>query len=1661
MYHAAEHADNPTRSLEGLRRAAVAHLVCALMLLSSLVLMSDRASSDPLVIDNTDDTSSVVWDFDDPANYTLSGIEFMGGDARLRLLNQSDADDDASDWSQGTMTNLDSQAFPGSLTIDETETTYQYSVQYGAEGVDSYLLENKINDNYGSGDTLVVDSEIGRRSHIVMWFDLSTIPSEASISDAQLYLYQAFGSKGGDVVFEIRELTRHFLESEVTWSKYETASMWTSPGGDFGSYCNGRYTLTNQIGWVQMDISKLVERWIGPMVTNNGLVMVPVPASGDNQKLFQSSDDTRAPAQNPRLVVNYTVQGSIGVLESRAIGPGTNATFTLASWSNSSVSVLDDGFSGPTLSDKWAWMNDPSVLGGSYDIGLTRPGWMHVTGSSNSNMQNTSVGCNYLYQDVTGDFVAYTHVEELFTATAMSAGLLLFESPYEWVYVARADPDDIGMVTVMACDNGTSEAAASIPWAGLPTAHLKMEKNSTGVWLYASEDGADYVLVHHHSPTLRLMDTVSIGVFVSSGSTVRPVAEFDQLAVTSHADPTVEVRVRTGNSTSFSDPSWTDWEHVPVLSSPVVPGTTGKYIQYRLSMSTDHAWYVPAFSSFACWHERHEGSGTMETQDYLPTDFSMWCTMTTSETKNGGSVRYSYSTDHGDTWVNAGTGGSYAITSTQPSLRIRIQLDTYDTLTTPAAHQVEAVHAVAISHLVVTVPEEVVAGEPFPITIYVKDSTDATMIHWSGSVSLTAMAADGVHEATSDLAIESVTVTSGGQVIVPNQAYTCAETIRIKALAQGAYGLSQPVAVVSGPVSSVSVAPAISTIMERTDQALSATASDVYGNEVETAEFAWAIDSAIGSLSASTGQTVIYMSGTAGNSGSIEASCLGITDSLSITVVHETSTPYFIQSIPDQVKDEDFGSWSIDLSPYVRDTVHEIDELRWFVTNESIVDAIGENRTGNMMLALSTIPDVAGTDEIDLYVVDPDGLYAKTSFMVEIVAVNDWPVIERIDPLVVRHDILYVYNMRYHVHDVDNTEDELVLSVDTDSMPYVSAERLALYIAYPAALNGTTHAVIVTVSDGMFMVSTVVRISVTDNYVPVTVESLPDVEMFQGERYVSVLDLDDYFVDPDSEPLSYDFRSEHVVVDVSSTHEINLSAPSDWYGTEHVVFSAIDPHGARAESAMTVVVHRVNQAPTIEGVPDLIVKHDLRYEFDLTRYVSDPDDDLDDLHVTTDDPHAVPAGMVLTVLYPESFLGQELPVEITVSDGDLSDTCAIMIAVGDNAPPASSHMPSHSFYEDFPTPYPSSGSLETYFTDDEDGTDLSFQVFVLSDKVTGSVVSGSLDQPLVYFATEANWYGGTWFVVRATDSGGALAECTVELTILPCPDMPVLTFNETLEVTTGIQTALDISGYASDPDMHSQGLEFSIGGDHCAYVQMVGTVLVMEFPDAFLGANEDSRLIEIPVTVTDPDGLHDTKMLKILVVKRSLGGDESQWQLLALVAMGIVAAGSFAIAMSLRKRPFLIKDIMLVHNDGFLIGRAAEKQAGEIDEDVLSGMLTAVLNFVEDSMSGTQDGLRSFGFEHYKVLVKRGRMTYMALVYEGDAPESTEDRMGELILKVEKIYRKRIENWTGDMDTDFAGIEVLLKGFVKENGKRAKGLNGSSDGPGEKVPEPEAEASAK
>ncbi|MDH3365967.1 MAG: DNRLRE domain-containing protein, partial [Thermoplasmata archaeon] len=1233
----------PRRRAHPRSHAMSVMLVCAAMLLVPLLALVPHAASDPVDADNPDYTRDVTWEFDTPGDYEVSGAVVSGGIASLEMLNESATEDSQEDYADGTLVNIDAGSYPGSLVLSETFTfTTTVTIQPDAvAGQDTHICQDKATDNFGTERDLLIDSETNKVYRILMRFDVSLIPTGAYIDDAILWIYQNSGGKGNDIRLEIHPLEQPFVEDEVTWNRPSLSELWTTPGGDFSPevFCVG--TLTNDGGWKSFDISGLVEYWVRGMATNNGLIFVPDEAASDAPKDFISSDEDTWPAFRPYLSIGYTIQGNEGAYESEALGSGTNSTFTLMDWADSTTSLITDEFSSSPLASKWSWLNDPFAGSGTYNVGLTMPGWLHVVGSPLSKNVNTSLGSNYLYQRVTGEFAATTSLKELFTADNMGAGILVVENNANWISISKTGRAADGKIEVVLCELGISSIVASVPWTSVTTAHLKVVRDSTGFLLYAGTDGVAWSEVYHHITITPMVQKVKIGLFVFSASASQPTAEFDYLRVDPTTDPTFEIMTCTGNSPMLSNPSWTDWSS-PLAEGATSLGAVAKYMRYRVYLATDYEWLTPAFSGFTVHWERHSPTGLIETDDYSPADFSSWLSFSAVHDSSDGIIEYYFSADGGSSWDSLGSGPTTTFYSQQRTLRVKAVITSTDTLGTPTIDSISLTYGTALSTFYVTVPTEVEVGEPFTMDIWAKNSENGTMANWFGEVRLTAMDATGTVATSSDLEITSEDIISAGHVTIVGQRYLTAETITIRVEGDGVVGLSAPVTMIAGPMVDLRILPEdLDTIIEETTAVLEAAATDEYGNVLSDMVYSWTISEALGELNSTTGPLVTLIPNEAHSSGYVNVTYDGSSASRFITIVCVGHPPTFISLIPDQYAVEDGPTWTYDLTPHVYDQSNSDDVLRWYVTDEDLVTASNENKTGNMMLTLTPKPDMYGEDMLRLYVVDPEGGKTNTMVMVEITPVNDAPRIGATPPLVVRYDSAYVYNLKYYIEDVDNALDELTLSVDEASEPYVRVDNptQSLVLEYPEEFIQTTQVIAVTVSDGSLEGSSAIFVTVSDDQVPVQILSLPSIMLYQGETIMGVFDLDDYFIDPDGDSLHYGVGESHVFINITDSNEVNVYAPVDWSGEERVVFSAIDPQGARVEDPVHVTVLPINQAPSIADLPDLKVRFDKEFEFDIARYIGDDDDPIDALLVATNDTHIAVIGTTLSMLYPASMNG--------------------------------------------------------------------------------------------------------------------------------------------------------------------------------------------------------------------------------------------------------------------------------------------------------------------------------------------------------------------------------------------------------------------------------------
>jgi RHS repeat-associated protein len=174
-------------------------------------------------------------------------------------------------------------------------------------------------------------------------FDLSGIPSNASISSASIDLYAPKAAKNTSGV-EIARATKPW-NSSASWFQYQIASTWTTPGGDFTSEGGFLETATrgSQAGWWQFSqgMSQLAEKWVTGSIPNQGVLLrlkdeTPWTSGVERVVEFNSS---AAVSEKPYMSITYRVPAPATSVVARP----TNGTVTArrlklkSKWSSAGV----------------------------------------------------------------------------------------------------------------------------------------------------------------------------------------------------------------------------------------------------------------------------------------------------------------------------------------------------------------------------------------------------------------------------------------------------------------------------------------------------------------------------------------------------------------------------------------------------------------------------------------------------------------------------------------------------------------------------------------------------------------------------------------------------------------------------------------------------------------------------------------------------------------------------------------------------------------------------------------------------------------------------------------------------------------------------------------------------------------------------------------------------------------------------------------------------------------------------------------------------------------------------------------------------------------------------------------------------------------------------
>jgi hypothetical protein len=299
----------------------------------------------------------------------------------------------------------------------------------------------------------------------------------------------------------------------------------------------------------------------------------------------------------------------------------------------------------------------------------------------------------------------------------------------------------------------------------------------------------------------------------------------------------------------------------------------------------------------------------------------------------------------------------------------------------------------------------------------------------------------------------------------------------------------------------------------------------------------------------------------------------------------------------------------------------------------------------------------------------------KTDTMtVTILPVNDPPQVRNPGTIHVKYDVPYYLYLSQYVSDPDDVLDSLTFSFDNSNVTHESTfmgnHRLVLNFPGPASDVPYMVFVEMVVSDPQGASAECdFQVFVTDNEPPSVKVPNPDqiYYSFPEDTYLNnSMKMYSLFEDSDDTSLTFQISGAVNVHFVQfSNGVVNLTAATNWSGTEIINITAVDSSGGWASLSAYVTVTDVNDAPFINKIPNKIVTGGPRiFRVLISPYMIDSDTQFSMLvlMVTSQDSSVSIVGEYLYVSLPS---GQDvITVQLQATDGNLlSNTVTFKVGV--------------------------------------------------------------------------------------------------------------------------------------------------------------------------------------------------------------------------------------------------------------------------------------------------------------------------------------------------------------------------------------------------------------
>ena len=137
-----------------------------------------------------------------------------------------------------------------------------------------------------------------------------------------------------------------------------------------------------------------------------------------------------------------------------------------------------------------------------------------------------------------------------------------------------------------------------------------------------------------------------------------------------------------------------------------------------------------------------------------------------------------------------------------------------------------------------------------------------------------------------------------------------------------------------------------------------------------------------------------------------------------------------------------------------------------------------------------------------------------------------------------------------------------------------------------------------------------------------------------------------------------------------------------------------------------------------------------------------------------------------------------------------------------------------------------------------------------------------------------------------------------------------------------------------------------------------------------------------------------------------------------------VPGGEMTLRSSL---PFHVQEVFLIHREsGLLLNHISRDVELLADSDLVSGMLTAIRDFVADAFGRGQEGqLNQIQYGDKVILLEAAQHAYVAVVIDGIEPSGFRADMREQVIDIEHEYAPLLRKWDGNTEKFSASTAQL------------------------------------